>query len=278
MQVFEIKNIYYVYKNSNSQTNFELKNISFNVDKEEFVAIVGSSGSGKSTLVTHLNGLLTPTSGEILFNGKNIHDKEFDKRKLRFKVGLLFQYPEYQLFSETVLDDVIFGAIKKGLTLEEAKKKGLEILDILGILELKNESPFSLSGGEKRKVALAGVLVMDPEVLVLDEPIAGLDSNSKKNLFEIISYLRKEKHQTIIMVTHDLDDVMEYTDKVLVLKDGECVKYGKPNEVLTDDLVLEKSNLYPPTAVLFSKEFNKRNIKFYGYKKDDIFKSFYENL
>lgn len=278
MQVFDVKNIYYIYKNSNSQTNFELKNISFNIEKEEFAAIVGSSGSGKSTLISHLNGLLTPTSGEILFNGKNIHDIGFDKRSLRFKVGLLFQYPEYQLFSETVLDDVIFGAIRKGLSIDDAKKKGEEILDLLGILDLKDKSPFSLSGGEKRKVALAGVLVMEPEVLVLDEPAAGLDNKSKNHLFEIISYLRKEKHQTIIMVTHDLDDVMEYADKVLVLKDGECLKYGKPDEVLTSDEILTKSNLYPPTSVLFNNEFIKRNLKFYGYKKEEIYKSFYENL
>lgn len=277
MQVFEIKNLNYIY-NNNSQNNFKLKDISFDVEKEEFVAIVGSSGSGKSTLVSHLNGILKATSGEILFNGKNIYEKEFDKRNLRFKVGLLFQYPEYQLFSETVIDDVIFGAVKKGLTLEEAKMKGMEILEILGILNLKNESPFSLSGGEKRKVALAGILVMEPEVLVLDEPIAGLDPKSKNHLFEIISYLRKEKHITIIMVTHDLDDVMEYTDKVLVLKDGECVKYGKPNEVLTDAKVLEESNLFPPTSVLFNNEFLKRNINIYGYKKDDIYKLFYDNL
>lgn len=246
MSIISVKNISYYYDEHSPV--YALKDISFDVEKGDFIALVGRSGSGKSTLISHLNGLYKAKSGDILYENKSIYDKDFKLQKLRFDIGLVFQYPEYQLFSETVLDDVMFGAIKKGLTKDEAKEKALKVLDTFHIEHLKNESPFSLSGGEKRKVAFAGILVMEPKVLVLDEPDAGLDSMSKKKLFNYLMKINKENGVTIIFITHNLDDAIEYANKTIVLNDGRLIAYDDTFKVLTDKDILTESGLDMPYA------------------------------
>ena len=263
MPILEVKNIKYKYNKFDESSKFALDDVSFSIDEKDFVAIIGESGSGKSTLISHLNGLYKADSGEILFKGVNIYSKDFNLTDLRFKCGIVFQYPEYQLFSETVIEDVAFGAIKKGLTKEEAYHKSLEVLKLLGIEHLKDEAPFNLSGGEKRKVAFAGVFVMDPDILIFDEPDAGLDPVSKVQFYELIKSLNKKFGTTIIYITHNLDDVVEYANKVIVLNEGKIVKDGRPYEILTDKEVMNKANLEMPYAVNIYYEVNK-----YGYEID----------
>ena len=263
MPILEVKNIKYKYNKFDESSKFALDDVSFSIDEKDFVAIIGESGSGKSTLISHLNGLYKADSGEILFKGVNIYSKDFNLTDLRFKCGIVFQYPEYQLFSETVIEDVAFGAIKKGLTKEEAYHKSLEVLKLLGIEHLKDEAPFNLSGGEKRKVAFAGVFVMDPDILIFDEPDAGLDPVSKIQFYELIKSLNKKFGTTIIYITHNLDDVVEYANKVIVLNEGKIVKDGRPYEILTDKEVMNKANLEMPYAVNIYYEVNK-----YGYEID----------
>ena len=249
MSILEVKNLKYNYDKYEKTSKFVLDDISFGVDKKDFVAIIGKSGSGKSTLISHLNGLYKATSGDILYNGESIYKKDYDLTGLRFKIGVVFQYPEYQLFSETVLEDVAFGSIKKGLSKEEAYKKSEEVLKIFDIEHLKNESPFSLSGGEKRKVAFAGIFVMEPEIIIFDEPDAGLDTTSKTNFYNLIKMLNKEKGTTIIFITHNLDDVIEYANKVIVLNEGKLLKVGKPYEVLSNEEIMNKASLDMPYAI-----------------------------
>lgn len=248
MSIISVKNISYYYDEHNPV--FTLKDISFDIERGDFIALIGKSGSGKSTLISHLNGLYKAKSGDIFYENKSIYDKDFNLQKLRFDVGLVFQYPEYQLFSETVIEDVMFGAIKKGLTKDEAREKALKVLDTFHIEHLKNESPFLLSGGEKRKVAFAGILAMEPKVLILDEPDAGLDSISKKKLFSYLKEINKENGVTIIFITHNLDDAIEYANKVAVLNDGRLIAYDDTFNVLTDKNILERSGLDMPYAAM----------------------------
>lgn len=262
MSLFEIKNVNFKYDKYSVNTKNVLNDISFSIDKGDFLAIIGTSGCGKSTLITHLNGILKADSGVILYDGKNIYDKDFELKKLRFECGLVFQYPEYQLFEDTVIDDICFGAIKKGADLNTAKKYAVEIMEWLGIEKLMNESPFILSGGEKRKVALAGVLVMKPKVLVLDEPEAGLDTFSKNELFKMLKKLNADKETTIIFVTHDLDDAAEYSNKVLLLSDGKVLNYGETFDVLIDNEKLKMAGLDMPYSIEIMKAFMKYGINF----------------
>lgn len=249
MPILEVKNLKYNYEKYEKTSKYVLDDISFSIDKKDFAAIIGKSGSGKSTLISHLNGLYKATSGDILYNGESIYKKDYNLTGLRFKIGVVFQYPEYQLFSETVIEDVAFGAIKKGLSKAEAYKKSEEILNLFGIEYLKNESPFNLSGGEKRKVAFAGIFVMEPEIIILDEPDAGLDTISKTNFYNLVKMLNREKETTIIYITHNLDDVIEYANKVIVLNEGKLLKVGKPYEVLSNEEVMNMASLDMPYAI-----------------------------
>ena len=244
-----MKNIKYRYDKYDQSSKLALDDISFSIDENDFVALIGKSGSGKSTLISHLNGLYKADEGDILFKGKSIYADDFDLTKLRYKVGLVFQYPEYQLFSDTVIEDVSFGAIKKGLSKEEAYNKSIEALKLFDIEHLKNESPFNLSGGEKRKVAFAGVFVMEPEIIILDEPDAGLDTISKANFYKIIKDYNKKYGSTIIFITHNLDDVIEYANKVIVLNESKLLCYGKPFEVLSNNDLMKKAELETPYAI-----------------------------
>lgn len=249
MPILEVKNLQYRYDKYDNSSKLALDDVSFSIEQNDFVALVGESGSGKSTLISHLNGLYKADSGDILFKGQSIYSKNFNLTDLRFKCGIVFQYPEYQLFSETVIDDVAFGAIKKGLSKQEAYTKSLEVLKLLKIEHLKDEMPFNLSGGEKRKVAFAGVFVMEPDILIFDEPDAGLDSTSKLHFYELLKTLNTQFKTTIIYITHNLDDVIEYANKVIMLRHGKIIKIGKPYEVLTDRDALKEANLDMPYAV-----------------------------
>ena len=264
MPIFEVKNIKYSYDKYENSLKYAINDISFDIEKKDFVALIGKSGSGKSTLISHLNGLYKADSGDILFNGKSIYSNDYNLTDLRFKVGIVFQYPDYQLFSETVIDDVSFGAIKKGMKKEEAYQKSLEVLKLFDIEYLKDESPFNLSGGEKRKVAFAGVFVMEPEVLIFDEPDAGLDTTSKTKFYSFIKSLNERFGTTIIYITHNLDDVVEYANKVIILSNGKVLKMGEPYEVLSDENVMKQADLEMPYAINICKR-----IKSMGYEIDD---------
>lgn len=267
MSILEVKNLKYRYDKYEKSSKYAIDDISFNVEKKDFVALIGKSGSGKSTLISHLNGLYKADSGDILFNGKSIYASDYNLTELRFRVGLVFQYPEYQLFSDTVIDDVAFGAIRKGLSKDEAYAKSLEVLKLLNIEHLKDESPFNLSGGEKRKVAFAGVFVMDPEVLILDEPNAGLDTISKAKFYSLIKDLNEKYGTTIIFITHNLDDVMEYANKVIVLNEGKLLCTGKPYDILSDADIMKTAELETPYAISI---YNKLKASGYNIDKDKL--------
>lgn len=254
----DIKNLTYSYDKYEKEPTLSLDDASLSVQEGDFLGIIGRTGSGKSTLAYHMNGLLKPDKGSILIDGKNIYDKDYDLVKLRYKVSIVFQYPEYQLFAEDVLSDVCFGAINKGLSKEEAEEKAIEILKDLDFdMKKIKDSPFTISGGEKRKVALAGVLVMEPEILILDEPQAGLDQLTKMALYKLLMKIH-DKGKTIIIISHNLEDVVEYCDKVCLMDQGKVVKVGSPYEILGDDNMIEKYRIDIPENVWISKELKKK--------------------
>ena len=211
-----------------------INNVNISIEKGEFVGIIGHTGSGKSTLVQHLNGLLTPSSGEVLLDGKNINESKITRRQARFKVGLCFQYPEYQLFESTVYKDISFGPKNMGLSEDEIDNRVKKAADFVGLKpDMLNKSPFDLSGGEKRRVAIAGVMAMEPEILILDEPSAGLDPRGRDMIAEMISSYRKTTGSTVIIVSHSMEDVAKSADKVLVMNRSEVEMFGTVNEVFS---------------------------------------------
>lgn len=248
-----LKNISYQYKKQGSgEEKYAIKDISLSIEPGEFVAIVGRTGSGKSTLIQHLNGLLQPESGEYFFNGENIWEKKYDLKKLRQKVALCFQYPEYQLFEENVLKDIAFGPKNLGFDKKECEEKARHAMQLVGLPEeLEKVSPFSLSGGQKRRVALAGILAMEPDYLILDEPVAGMDAPGKKILFDLLHHLNKERGITIVLVSHNMDDVAEHAERVLVMEDGQLKMDGKTEKVFAQKDELTAMGLGVPQAVEF---------------------------
>lgn len=224
----------YIYGAGTAYEQRAVNDVSFKIGDGEYAALIGQTGSGKSTLVQHLNGLLKPASGTVYVDGEDIFEKGYDLKALRGHVGLVFQYPEYQLFEEDVFTDVCFGPKNLGLDRTEVELRAYEALKLVGLKdEAFYQSPFELSGGEKRRVALAGVLAMKPSVLILDEPTAGLDPNGREWLFELIGRLRDEQGTTIILVSHSMDDVAEHADRLLVMDKGSLVMDGEPKEVFT---------------------------------------------
>ena len=232
--ILEVKNLTHTYSAGTPFEHKALDNMSFSVVRGEFIGIIGHTGSGKSTLMQHLNGLLKPTSGQVLLDGVDIHsDKKFT-RQARFRVGLVFQYPEYQLFEETVYKDIAFGPKNMGLKPEEIDRRVRDAAKLVGLTDEQLEvSPFDLSGGQKRRVAIAGVIAMEPEVLILDEPTAGLDPASRAAVLENIESYRKAKNATIMMVSHSMNDVARLTDRLLVLCGSRLAMDGAPSEVFT---------------------------------------------
>ena len=232
--ILQVKNLTHTYSAGTPFEHKAIDNMNFSVERGEFIGIIGHTGSGKSTLMQHLNGLLKPTSGQVLLDGVDIHsDKKFT-RQARFRVGLVFQYPEYQLFEETVYKDIAFGPKNMGLNAEEIDRRVREAAKLVGLTDEQLEvSPFDLSGGQKRRVAIAGVIAMEPEVLILDEPTAGLDPASRAAVLENIETYRKTKNATIMMVSHSMNDVARLTDRLLVLCGSRLAMDGAPSEVFT---------------------------------------------
>lgn len=238
-----------------------LKNVNFEIQDGEFVGLIGHTGSGKSTLIQHLNGLERATSGEIFYNGENIYSDGYDMKKLRSKVGLVFQYPEHQLFEVDVLTDVCFGPKNLGFSEEEAKERARQALALVGLDEsYYQQSPFELSGGQKRRVAIAGVLAMEPEVLILDEPTAGLDPRGRDEILDQIDRLHRERGMTIILVSHSMEDVARYADRLLVMNHGEKVFDGPPKEVFRHYKELEAIGLAAPQITYLVHDLRARGI------------------
>ena len=230
--ILQIQDLRHVYSAGTPFEHIALDGVSFTVERGEFVGIIGHTGSGKSTLMQHLNGLLKPTSGHILLDGKDIWSDKATTRQSRFRVGLVFQYPEYQLFEETVYKDISFGPKNMGLDEKEVERRVLEAAELVGLTRQQLlTSPFDLSGGQKRRVAIAGVLAMEPEILILDEPTAGLDPTGREEILQNIENYRKVKNATIMMVSHSMNDVARLTDRLLVMKDGKLAMDGSPEQV-----------------------------------------------
>ncbi len=245
--ILQVENLTHVYSVGTPFAHKALDNISFSVERGEFIGIIGHTGSGKSTLMQHLNGLLKPHSGKIVLDGKDIWSDKKLTRQARFRVGLVFQYPEYQLFEETVYKDIAFGPKNMGLNKDEIDRRVREAAGFVGLTEAQLDvSPFDLSGGQKRRVAIAGVIAMEPEVLILDEPTAGLDPTGREEILANIESYRKSKNATIMMVSHSMSDVARLTDRLLVLDHSHIAMDGTPREVFARASELEAIGLDIP--------------------------------
>lgn len=250
--ILQVKNLNHIYSIGTPFEHQALKDVSFRVERGEFIGVIGHTGSGKSTLMQQLNGLLKPTSGQVLLDGVDIWSDKKLTRQARFRVGLVFQYPEYQLFEETVYKDIAFGPKNMGLSKAEIDRRVREAADFVGLTEEQlNVSPFELSGGQKRRVAIAGVIAMEPEVLILDEPTAGLDPEGRAEILGNIDRYRREMNATIMMVSHSMEDVARMTDRLLVLCDSRIAMDGVPADVFAraEDLVEMGLNIPQVTQV-----------------------------
>lgn len=255
----------HIYGEHTSMEVRALNNISLVIPDGQFIGLIGHTGSGKSTLVQHLNGLMKPSSGAIYFHGEDIHSDGYDKKLLRSKVGLVFQYPEHQLFEVDVFSDVCFGPRNLGLSKKETELRAYEALKLVGLEdEYFYQSPFELSGGQKRRAAIAGVLAMKPEVLVLDEPTAGLDPKGRDEILDQISKLKEETGITIILVSHSMEDVAKYVDRIIVMNKGSILYDDEPKEVFRHYEELEKIGLAAPQVTYIMKELQK-----HGYDIND---------
>ena len=289
--ILKVENLSCIYQKGTAMESYALKDIHLSIKRGSFSALIGHTGSGKSTLLQHFNGLIKPEEGEIsvhfrknpalilqdkgflFWKGKkrkvekegvlSFKEEGFDFQGLRFKVGLVFQYPEYQLFEETVFEDVLFGPKNQGLSLEDAKKEAEEALRSMGVEEaLWQKSPFELSGGQKRRVAIAGVLAMEPELLILDEPTAGLDPAGREELFQVIAHLQERYAMTILLVSHSMDDVARYAEEVFVLNQGECIRQGSPEEVFSHKKEMEELGLGLPQIRAFLYSLEEKGLSF----------------
>ena len=257
----ELKNIAFTYGQGTAFEHCAIKNIDLKIEKNEFIGIIGQTGSGKSTLVQLLNGLLKATAGDILYDGKSIYEKNYDMKTLRQKVGLVFQYPEHQLFEVDVLSDVCFGPRNLGLSSEEAKERAKEALAMVGMKESHyTKSPFELSGGQKRRVAIAGVLAMKPEYLILDEPSAGLDPKARDEILGTIDGLKEKTGISIILVSHSMEDVAKYVDRLIVMNKSEIIYDDTPKSVFKNYKELEKIGLRAPQITYLVHRLKKEGI------------------
>ena len=256
--ILEAKNLTYIYSVGTPFEHKALDDISFSVERGEFIGIIGHTGSGKSTLMQQLNGLLKPTSGTVLLDGQDIWSDKKLTRQARFRVGLVFQYPEYQLFEETVYKDIAFGPKNMGLSAEEVDRRVREAAGFVGLTEQQMEvSPFDLSGGQKRRVAIAGVIAMEPEVLILDEPTAGLDPVGRSEILGNIQSYRKAKNATIMMVSHSMEDVARLTDRLLVMNGSKLAMDAPPAQVFTHAEELTQMGLNIPQVTQVFLELKK---------------------
>lgn len=243
----ELEHINYIYSAGTAYEKHALKDVNLEIRDGEFVGVIGHTGSGKSTLIQHLNGLLKASSGELYFNGRNLYEEGYPMKELRSQVGLVFQYPEYQLFEADVMTDVCFGPKNQGLSPEECKERAMEALKLVGLKEkYYQSSPFELSGGQKRRAAIAGVLAMRPKVLVLDEPTAGLDPKGRDEILGQIASLHKASGLTVILVSHSMEDIARYADRIIVMDHGKVRYNDTPKHVFTHYMELEKMGLAAP--------------------------------
>ncbi len=243
----KLEHLNYIYSQGTAYEKQALKDICLEIPHGEFVGIIGHTGSGKSTLIQHLNGLIKASSGALYYNGENIYSDGYDMKGLRSQVGLVFQYPEYQLFEVDVLSDVCFGPKNQGLSPKECEERALEALKLVGLKEkYYKSSPFELSGGQKRRAAIAGVLAMRPKVLVLDEPTAGLDPKGRDDILEQIAFLHRHSDMTVILVSHSMEDIAKYADRIIVMNKGKIMYNDKPKEVFAHYKELEEVGLAAP--------------------------------
>ena len=251
----------YIYGEGSGFVKHALKDVSLAVDKNEFIGLIGHTGSGKSTLTQIFNGLLRATSGDVYFNGDNIYDKDYDMKKLRSKVGLVFQYPEHQLFETTVFKDVCFGPKNLGLDKRECELRAFEALELVGMdKELFYNSPFELSGGQKRRAAIAGVIAMKPEVLILDEPTAGLDPQGRDEILDMVKAMHEQTQMTVILVSHSMEEVAKYVGRILVMNDGRLMYDDVPREVFAHYRELEKIGLAAPQVTYIMHALKERGM------------------
>lgn len=247
MAILEVKNLTHTYDNNTPFVHDAVKNVSFSVNKGEIIGIIGHTGSGKSTLVQHLNGLLKASEGEILLDGKNIWEEPKKISAIRSRVGLVFQYPEYQLFEDTVFKDIAFGPKNMGLSDGEISKRVYEICELVGIKpEYLDKSPFDLSGGEKRRVAIAGVMAMQPEIIVFDEPVAGLDPKGRNDVVKLIADYRNKYGATVLIISHNMEDMAQIADRLVVMNKGEMVLFDTTENVFKQYDFLKSIGLSVP--------------------------------
>ncbi len=280
-KIIEVKNVSYVYGEKSVFEKTALKNVSFDIYKGEIAALIGHTGSGKSTLVQTLNGLIKPSEGLILYDGKNIWGNDFDIKNIRKQVGIVFQYPENQFFEETIFKDALFGPLNMGFSEKDAKEKVIEAFAMVGIDEaLFEKSPFELSGGQKRRAAIAGVIAMSPNVLILDEPTAGLDPLGKNEILKNIRDMRDRLNMTVVMVSHSMEEVCGIADSIIVMSDGEILICGDCDEVFSKNAFLEKAGIYPPNVnVIFKKLIDKGvSVPLNIYNVDEAVEFFKERL
>lgn len=246
----EVRNLTHCYSKDNAFRAIALNDVSFTIEDGEFIGIVGHTGSGKSTLIQHLNGLLKPTSGQVLIDGVDLNGEKTDRRAIRQKIGLVFQYPEYQLFEESVRKDIAFGPKNQGLTEDEIDQRVRYAMECVHVDydSYAERSPFELSGGQMRRVAIAGVLAMRPEVLILDEPTAGLDPKGRDSILTMLEDLHRRENVTIIMVSHSMDDMARLATRLLVMSEGKLVATGSPREIFADSAMMDSIGLGVPEA------------------------------
>lgn len=256
-----LDHVSHIYEEGTAMEAAALKDVNLVIPDGQFIGLIGHTGSGKSTLVQHLNGLMKPTSGAVYYNGADIHEEGFDKKNLRSKVGLVFQYPEHQLFEVDVFKDVCFGPRNMGLEEKEVQLRAYAALKQVGLAdEYFYQSPFDLSGGQKRRVAIAGVLAMKPEVLILDEPTAGLDPKGRDEILDQIAALRRETGITVVLVSHSMEDVAKYVDRIIVMNQGSVMFDDEPRKVFRHYKELEEVGLAAPQVTYIMQELKKRGL------------------
>lgn len=261
MAVIRTEHLSHVYSEGTPFVKMAIQDVNLSIEEGEMVGVIGHTGSGKSTLIQHLNGLLKPTSGKIYIDGEDMWADKAKLREIRFKVGLVFQYPEYQLFEETVGKDIAYGPTNMGLDAAEIERRVAQAMEDVGLdVSLRDKSPFELSGGQKRRVALAGVVAMQPEILVLDEPTAGLDPAGRREMFELIRRLHDLHGTTIVLVTHSMEDAARMADRLVVMQNGRVFLTGKPEEVFARADELEQAGLTVPQVTKILLELKKRGI------------------
>lgn len=257
----KVENLTHIYSKDSPFEKIALNNISFEIKDNDFVAIIGHTGSGKSTLIQHLNGLVKPDEGKIYIDGEDITEKACNLTKIRGKVGIVFQYPEYQLFEETVYNDIAYGPTNLGYSKEEIEKTIYEVIKIVGLdEEVLSKSPFELSGGQKRRVAIAGVLAMNPKILILDEPTAGLDPKGRDEILSQIKRIHDEKNITVIIVSHSMEDVAKLAKSVIVMAHGEVLKHDSVKNIFKDSKFLQSIGLNVPQISLVVSRLKEKGI------------------